>query len=199
VELPRSGRRRSQLDDAELVELAKAGDADAYELLVRRHQDLAWRTAYLIAGGAADADDAAQEALVKAYVALPRFRPGAAFRPWLLAIVANEARNRRRAAGRRANLALRVAGEPAEHAPSPELAAEASEQRRLLVAALNRLRERDREVIACRYLLGMSEAEAAEVLNIPRGTVKSQLSRALGRLRGALAEPAAPATGGGAP
>jgi len=182
------------------VELAKAGDADAYELLVRRHQDLAWRTAYLIAGGAADAEDAAQEALVKAYVALPRFRPGAAFRPWLLAIVANEARNRRRAAGRRANLALRVATEPAGHAPSPEAAVEAAEQRRLLVAALGRLRERDREVIACRYLLGLSEAEAAAVLDCPRGTIKSQLSRALGRLREVLAEPAGAAgTGAGAP
>ncbi|HKE97725.1 MAG TPA: sigma-70 family RNA polymerase sigma factor [Actinomycetes bacterium] len=186
------------MDDDRLVELARAGDADAYELLVRRHQDVAWRTAYLIAGEAADAEDAAQEALVKAYAALPRFRAGAPFRPWLLAIVANEARNRRRAAGRRAGLALRVATEPVRHAPSPEAAAEAAEQRRMLLAALGRLRERDRLVIGCRYLLGLSEAESAQVLGLARGTVKSQLSRALGRLRALLAEPAAAAGGGGA-
>ena len=166
---------------------------------MRRHQELAWRTAYVITGSTADAEDAAQEAFVEAYAALPRFRAGAAFRPWLLTIVANEARNRRRAAGRRASLALRVAAEPAGPVPSPEAAAEAGEQRRLLVAAIGRLPERDRDVIACRYLLGRSEAEAADTLGVARGTVKSQLSRALRRLRATLAEPAGPAGVGGEP
>lgn len=170
---------------------------------MRRHQELAWRTAYVITGSTADAEDAAQEAFVKAYAALPRFRAGAAFRPWLLTIVANEARNRRRAAGRRANLALRVAAEPAGQAPSPEAAVEAGEQRRLLVEALGRLPARDRDVIACRYLLGLSEAEAADTLGVARGTVKSQLSRALGRLRVAMAELTGPqgprSAGAGAP
>jgi RNA polymerase sigma-70 factor (ECF subfamily) len=155
----------------------------------------------VITGSTADAEDAAQEAFVKAYAALPRFRPGAPFKPWLLTIVANEARNRRRAAGRRANLVLRVAGQAAGAgaAPSPEAAAEAGEQRRLLVEAIGRLPERDRDVIACRYLLGLSEAEAADVLGVARGTVKSQLSRALGRLRSAMgeAEPAGAGGGGG--
>jgi RNA polymerase sigma factor (sigma-70 family) len=163
---------------------------------VRRHQELAWRTAYVITGSTADAEDAAQEAFVKAYAALPRFRAGAAFKPWLLTIVANEARNRRRAAGRRANLALRVASQPIRDGgavPSPEAAAEAGEQRRLLVEAIGRLAERDRDVIACRYLLGLSEAEAADVLGVARGTVKSQLSRALRRLRSVLGEAAGPA------
>ena len=172
---------------------------------MRRHQELAWRTAYVITGSTADAEDAAQEAFVKAYAALPRFRPGAAFKPWLLTIVANEARNRRRAAGRRANLALRVASQPTGAMPSPEAAAEATEQRQLLVQAIGRLAERDRDVIACRYLLGLSEAESADVLGVARGTVKSQLSRALRRLRTVLgeapgqagAEPAGAGGGGG--
>ena len=77
----------------------------AYEELVRRYQDVAVRTAHVIAP-AADADDAAQEAFVKAWIALPRFRHGSPFRPWLLQIVANEARNRRRSAGRREGLAI---------------------------------------------------------------------------------------------
>jgi RNA polymerase sigma-70 factor (ECF subfamily) len=162
---------------------------NAYEALVLRYQELAFRTAYLIAGGAADAEDAAQEAFVKAYYALPRFRAGAPFRPWLLRIVANEARNRRKAAGRREGLALRAAGDrPAgEAAPSPEAAALAAEEQRALLAALHRLREDDRRVIALRYFLDLSEAEMAAALGCPRGTVKSRLARALRRLRAALA------------
>ena len=87
--------------EEELVERARAGDGAAFGTLVRDHQEIAFRTAYLITRNAADAEDAAQSALVKAFSALPRFRRGAPFRPWLLAIVANEARNRRRSAGRR--------------------------------------------------------------------------------------------------
>src|SRR5215203_7057824 len=99
------------LEESELVERARAGDAGAYAALVRGHEEIAFRTAYLICGNAADAEDAAQEGFVKAYRALPRFRAGEPLRPWLLTIVANEARNRRRSAGRRAALTLRAAGE----------------------------------------------------------------------------------------
>ena len=84
-----------------MVELARAGDDDAYAALVRAHQDVAFRTAMLITANAADAEEAAQDAFVKAYRALHRFRAGEPLRPWLLTIVANEARNRRRSAGRR--------------------------------------------------------------------------------------------------
>jgi RNA polymerase sigma-70 factor (ECF subfamily) len=177
------------LEDAELVERARKGDAAAYEILVGRYQELAFRTAYLIAGGAAEAEDAAQEGFVKAYYALPRFRTGAPFRPWLLQIVANEARNRRRAAGRRENLALRVADDRplGDAAPSPEGAALAAEERAALLAALDTLRAEDRQVLAYRYFLDLSEAEMAHALGCARGTVKSRLSRALGRLRALLA------------
>ena len=156
----------------------------AYEELVRRHQDVAVRTAHLFAPDG-DAEDAVQEAFVKAYRALGRFRPAAPFRPWLLRIVANEARNRRRSAGRRAGLALRAAEDrrPDDAAPSPESAVLAGEDRARLLAAVNRLRDEDREVIVARYFLDLSEAETAEVLGLPRGTAKSRLSRALVRLR----------------
>ena len=175
-------------NEAALVERARRGDAVAYEALVRAHQDIAFRTACLFAGSAADAEEAAQEAFVKAWRALPRFRPDAPFRPWLLAIVANEARNRRRAAGRRAGLALRAAQErvSGDAAPSPEAALLAGGERRELLAALGALDERDRAVIACRHLLDLSERETAEVLGCRPGTVKSRLSRALGRMRAEL-------------
>ena len=177
-------------NEAALVERARRGDAAAYEALVREHQDIAFRTACLFAGSAADAEEAAQEAFVKAWRALPRFRSGAPFRPWLLAIVGNEARNRRRAAGRRAGVALRAAHErpSGDAAPSPEGRALAAEQRAELVAALERLSEGDRLVLSCRYLLDLGEEETGEVLSLRRGTVKSRTSRALARLRQRLEE-----------
>jgi len=90
-----------QLTDTDLIARARSGDDHAFGMLVARHQTVAFRTAYVICGEAADAEDAAQEAFIKARAAIGRFRPEAPFRPWLLTIVANEARNRRRAAGRR--------------------------------------------------------------------------------------------------
>jgi RNA polymerase sigma-70 factor, ECF subfamily len=172
------------LDERELVARAQRGDVDAYEELVRAYQGIAFRTAYVLAGSAADAEEAAQDAFVKAYRALWRFRAGAPFKPWLLRIVANEARNRRRSAGRRTALALRAAQVPSgEAAPSPEAALIDAERREQLIAALDRLGESDREAIACRYFLDLSEAETAAALGLRRGTVKSRLSRALDRLR----------------
>lgn len=175
------------LEDAELITRARQGEVMAYEELVRRYQDVAVRTAYVISPDG-DAEDAAQEAFVKAYGALGRFRPDAPFRPWLLSIVANEARNRRRSSGRRAGLALRAAEDRplGDAAPSPESAVLANETRERLLAAVNALRDEDREVIGARYFLDLSEAETAEALGIPRGTVKSRLSRALDRLRAQL-------------
>ena len=175
------------LDDRELVARAKRGDADAYEELVHAYQGIALRTAYLFAGNAADAEEATQDAFVKAYRALWRFRSGSPFRPWLLRIVANEARNRRRSAGRRSALVLRATREaPGEAAPSPEATVLATERREELIAALNRLDERDREALACRYFLDLSEAETAVAIGVRPGTVKSRISRALERLRAEL-------------
>jgi RNA polymerase sigma-70 factor (ECF subfamily) len=177
-----------RLEESTLVERARAGDVNAFEQLVQRYQDLAVRTAYVVTGLAAEAEDAAQEGFVKAYYALGRFRAGAPFRPWLLQIVANEARNRRKAAGRRAQLTLRAAAlyEPRAAAASPEAALLAGERQQALLDAVNRLREEERQVVACRYFLDLSEAETAAALGCPRGTVKSRLSRALDRLRNEL-------------
>jgi RNA polymerase sigma factor (sigma-70 family) len=174
------------LSEHELVERARRGDADAFGELVRVHEEIAFRTAVLITGNAADAQEAAQDAFVKAHRGLSRFRAGEPLRPWLLMIVANEARNLRRSRGRRAALALRAAGEERHSrkaAPSPETALLAGERRATLLDAIGRLREPDRLVIGCRYLLELSEAETAAALGVARGTVKSRVSRALERLR----------------
>jgi RNA polymerase sigma-70 factor (ECF subfamily) len=176
------------LDEAILIERAREGDAAAYEVLVRTHSTIAQRTAYVIIGDEAEAEDAAQQGFIKAYYALDRFRTGSPFRPWLLKIVANEARNRRRSSGRREGLALRVAEDRRREgaAPSPEAAVLSHEDASALVEALNRLREEDRLVVSCRYLLELDEAETAAALGWPKGTVKSRLSRALKKLRAEL-------------
>jgi RNA polymerase sigma-70 factor, ECF subfamily len=172
--------------DDMLVERARHGDAVAYAGLVERYQDLAFRIAYVVVGSTAEAEDAAQEAFIKAYYALPRFRTGAAFRPWLLQIVANQAKNQRRAGGRRGGLLLRATAEvrpSGDAAPSPEVDALLEERRQALLAAVNGLRAEDRLVVAYRYFFELSEADMAGALGCARGTVKSRLSRALGRLR----------------
>jgi RNA polymerase sigma-70 factor (ECF subfamily) len=186
----REGGSAVNPEEATLVEKAKGGDVAAYEELVRGHQAVAFRTAFTITGDAAEAEDAAQEAFVKVYRTLDRFRSGAPFRPWLLTVVANEARNRRRAAGRRLGLTLRAAEQHGSQnaPPSPETAVVAEERRAELLGAVEGLREEDREVISLRYFLELSEAEAASVMGCARGTVKSRLSRAVGRLRAKMME-----------
>jgi RNA polymerase sigma factor (sigma-70 family) len=176
------------LQETELVERARRGDLRAWETIVRTHQGIAFRTAYLLSGSAADAEEAAQDAFVKAYRALGRFRRGAPLRPWLLRIVANEARNRRRSAARRDQLALRAAAEPrpGDAVPSPEAALLTRESQQQLLAAVERLPDEHRDTVVCRYLLDLSEEETAAALRIRRGTVKSRLSRALERLRAEL-------------
>jgi RNA polymerase sigma factor (sigma-70 family) len=178
----------------------RAGDRDAYAVLVRRHAPVALRTARLLGAGA-DAEDVVQEAFVKAYASLDRFREGAPFRPWLLRIVANELRNLHRAAGRRAarERSVWARTEPLLALPAdedPAAAALSGERRGELVRGLAALSEAHRQVVTCRYLLDLDEAETAAVLGWPVGTVKSRLHRALGRLSSALAEAAGPGGGG---
>lgn len=172
----------------------RRGDRDAYAELVRRHAPVALRTAALL-GAASDAEDVVQEAFVKAYGALGRFRDGAAFRPWLLRIVSNETRNLHRTAGRRAArersawrrteplLVMAEDDDPASRVLSWE-------RRVQLVRGLSRLSEAHRQVLTCRYLLELDEAETAAVLGWPRGTVKSRLHRGLERLAEELTRPA---------
>ncbi|TDW93746.1 RNA polymerase sigma-70 factor (ECF subfamily) [Kribbella pratensis] len=161
----------------------RGGDSVAYGELVDRHASVAKRTAVFLGAGA-DADDVVQEAFVKAFRALGGFREGAAFRPWLLRIVANETRNAVRARGRRARREELAA--PLDVVLDPADAAVSLERRTELLAAVRALPEQMRLVVTCRYLLDLDEQETAVVLGWPRGTVKSRLHRALGRLRDAL-------------
>ncbi len=168
------------------MERARQGDVAAFEELVRRYEQIAFRTAFLVCGDADEARDAAQEGFVRAWRALLSFRGGAEPRPWMLRIVANAARNRRRRSTRQAALGLRLAEDPLSGgaAPSPEGSILAQERRKTLLAAIGpRLSADDRLVIGLRWFVDMDEAGMAAVMNVARGTVKSRLSRAMARLR----------------
>jgi RNA polymerase sigma factor (sigma-70 family) len=170
--------------ERELIRRAQGGSADAYAELIRSHQRLAFHAAWMITQSPHDAAEALQEGLFKAYRALPRFRAGEPFRPWLLRIVTNEAYTLLRNRSRRAALHERAQrGTREDWSPSPEDRATATEASDTLRRALEALPDRDRRIITCRYLLDLSEAETAIALRCRRGTVKSRLSRALERLR----------------
>jgi RNA polymerase sigma-70 factor (ECF subfamily) len=184
-------------NDFALIQRTIRGDQQAYAELVRRYSAIARRCASLITGPA-DAEDAVQEAFVRAFYALNRFRHGAAFKPWLLAIVMNCARNKARTASQQPRvwerlLADRAVG-PLHVVPSAESAAMTAEQMRILVQAIDALPANARIVITCRYLMELSEAETSQVLGWPTGTVKSRLSRALDMLRESLAAMGGPMT-----
>ncbi|MFI2352895.1 RNA polymerase sigma factor [Streptomyces sp. NPDC019443] len=174
------------VDEAAVITRVRAGEPEAYAELVRAHTHVALRAAVAFGAGA-DAEDVVQSAFLKAYQALGRFRDGAAFRPWLLRIVVNETRNTVRSAVRLRALAgreaLLIGSEPLiPESADPAVAALAEERRTVLLAALEELSEEQRQVVTYRYLLEMDEAETAEALGWPRGTVKSRLNRALAKL-----------------
>ncbi|MFC7307361.1 RNA polymerase sigma factor [Streptomyces monticola] len=188
------------VDDAAVIERVRSGEAEAYAELVRAHTPVALRAAVALGAGA-DAEDVVQQAFFKAYRTLERFRDGASFRPWLLQIVANETRNTVRSAGRLRAAAGREAGllgaEPLiPESADPAVAALAEERRAALLTALARLSEDHRLVVTYRYLLEMGEAETAEALGWPRGTVKSRLNRALKKLGRLLPGPGEEEGGG---
>ena len=175
-----------------MIARVRAGEPEAYAELVRAHTGIALRAAAALGAGS-DAEDVVQQAFVKAYCALGRFRDDMAFRPWLLSIVANETRNTVRAAMRRYTLADReaalVEAEPViPESADPAVATLESERRGVLAAAREKLSEEHRLVVTYRYLLEMDERETAQALGWPRGTVKSRLSRALRRLGRLLPE-----------
>ncbi len=183
-------------DDADLVRRSQLGDRQAFARLVERHQAVVLRVAASMVGSGGAADDVAQDAFVKAFTRLHQFHEGRSFRAWLLAIVANEARNRYRSESIRAAVTLRVAQNPASNGGrdattlDPADHAIVHDRRGRLAQAVASLSDRDREVVALRFFAELSERETAEVLGCAIGTVKSRLSRALGRLRTELPQEA---------
>jgi RNA polymerase sigma-70 factor (ECF subfamily) len=186
VELPL--RLHPRNGEAELVARALAGDHEAYASLVRPHERIAFRVATAITGWRADAEEATQNGLVKAYRSLDRFTPGAAFRPWLLRIVVNEAHNVLRAERRHQRLGLRAAGQHDAPAAGPDEAVLAREELDTVLGALRRLPETDRVAIALRYFAELPDPEAAALLGASPEAYRVRLLRARRRLQTLLEE-----------
>lgn len=143
--------------------------------------------ATVVTGSAANADDVVQEADVRAWRARASIDPTRPYRSWYLRVVANAGKNAGRSSRRRAALELRAL--PASSTSiDPADQAVTDDERRAVVAAMNRLHRDDRLVIALRHFEQLSEAEMADVLGCAAGTVKSRLSRAMVRLRHELVE-----------
>jgi RNA polymerase sigma-70 factor, ECF subfamily len=179
-----------EASDDELVRRARGGDHPAYGELVRRHQAAALRLAAGVCGSTEEARDIVQDALVKGYRSLARYRGDAPVRSWLLRIVANDAKNairtRVRRLGREDRYDTLHRGSAVGSDVVGDQVADRDESARLL-ALLARLDHRDREILACRFVAGLSEGDTATTLGIPIGTVKSRSARALGRARELLA------------
>lgn len=165
-------------NESEMVARARTGDELAWEILVRQHQEPVFRLAYLLLGDPDDAKDIAQEAFIRTYQHLDQFDETRPLRPWLMRIASNLARNRKRSLSRY----WRNLERSARQRPPEEAALDPSDVEELW-QAVRRLKHDDQQVIYLRYFLEVSEAEMASTLEIARGTVKSRLHRALGRLR----------------
>jgi RNA polymerase sigma-70 factor (ECF subfamily) len=171
------------LDDTSLLTRALDGDNAAYGELVRRHQAAALRVAAVVSGSTEEAKDIVQEAFVSAHRSLASYRGTGELRSWLLRIVANHARNNVRGRVRRLRRDDRHAALELRADVAPDELVERRAEHEAVTRALTALRIQDREVLGVRFVAGLSEREAAFVLGVPPGTIKSRTSRALARLR----------------
>lgn len=165
---------------------ARIGVGPTFADRLRDAEPAARRVATVVLGTDQGAEDVVQIAMERAWKAQRSYDRARPFAPWFLRIVANTARNDRRLRGRQAQLRLRAAGQAAPSVAAPDDGVDIADDRRLVVAALNRLDPDDRTVLALRYIEQLSEAEVAEALDCPVGTVKSRVSRAKERLREVL-------------
>lgn len=186
----------AQTPEAELIALAAQGDAHAFELIMRRHNQLLFRTARSILKSDSEAEDALQDAWLRAWRALDSFRADARLSTWLVRIVANEAlgRLRRKPAQVIPLDAAMTSPEPDLQAAltedsdhGPERFAMRAELRKLLEAGIDELPEAFRTVFMLRAVEEMETSEIAEALGIPEATVRTRFFRARSLLREGLA------------
>lgn len=182
--LPSAPRER----EPEFLDRAKGGDHEAYASLIQPYERLAFRVAVAITGRDADAEEAMQNGLVKAYRSLERFRAGAAFKPWLVRIVVNEAHNVVRDRRRHDRLGERAAARREAAGAGADEAVIAREEVDTVLAALGRLSEPDRLVLALRYFAELPDAEAAKLADASTEAYRVRLVRARRRLQALLEE-----------
>src|ERR687897_522499 len=182
----------SSARDRDLAVRASGGDAGAFRHLVREHSGLVYRVALRILGPQ-DAQDASQEAWIRAWRNIENFRGDSAFSTWLYRITVNTCLSVRRKESRRKEREysgdeLPFLPEPRGGDADPEAAALSTQQREELMAALEHVRAEHRAALVLRHMEGLSYAEIAEVLQVPEGTAKGWVSRGRAALLMALAQ-----------
>jgi RNA polymerase sigma-70 factor, ECF subfamily len=180
IELPLP--RAACEDEADLIARARKGDHNAYATLVRPHERLAYRVAAAITGWNADAEEATQNGFVKAYRSLHRFRTGAAFKPWLLRIVVNEAHNVLRSERRHERLGTRAAEQHEASIAGADETVLAREEVETVLKAMTRL------AVALRYFAELPDNEAAALAGTSQEAYRVRLMRARRRLQALLEE-----------
>lgn len=176
--------RNHDMQDAELAALAQVGDREAFGELVQRYAGQARRVARTVLNDPDEADDAAQDGFLSALRHLGRFDPSRPFGPWLLRIVANAAADRGRR--RRVRMAEPLAPQLAQEGPTPDEAADVSALHDALRRALQQLPERQRVAVVLFDVEGYSHREIGEILDVPDGTVRSDVFHGRRTLREAL-------------
>lgn len=169
--------------DRDLVQRARRGDADAFNELVLRHQDKIFNAVYRFCGNHEDAADITQRAFINAYRKISEFDGDAAFSTWMYRIAFNQSISYRRENSRHKGLSLysgkdeEMVVEPAVMS-GPEERMESQDNQHKVQQALSRLDDDDRRIIILKDIEDRSYDEIAEVLDIPKGTVRSRLHRA---------------------
>jgi RNA polymerase sigma-70 factor, ECF subfamily len=192
----RGASRTAQMDDLRCVAAVRRGEVDAFGEIVRRYQDRLFNAILRLMGDWQEARDLTQQAFLKAYVSLERFRGDSSFYTWLYRIAVNvtlDARKKRAQSGDAGREGLSASGEedsryePASSADDdPARRALAREREEAVTQAIKGLDDLHRSILVLRDIEGMDYEEIASVLSIPRGTVKSRLHRARMELRDKL-------------
>lgn len=187
----RGGTHLYSADD-ELIKKCKAGDIEAFEKLIQRYEKKVFTIAYRYMGNKEDADDLAQEALIKVYKSIKKFRGESLFTTWLYQIVANVCRDALRKKARKQETSIdspiiteegETKREFGDSSLSPEILAEKAETEHYLQTLISQLKVEYKVVIIMREIQGFSYEEIAEELGCSLGTVKSRLNRARKHLR----------------
>jgi RNA polymerase sigma-70 factor (ECF subfamily) len=192
------GKKQTRDEDREFVALCQAGDVDAFEVLVQRHQKRMLNISYRIIGNYDEACEMVQEAFISAYKHIKGFKGQAKFSTWLYAICINLSKNRLRqvrvrlhrepySVGNPIQVAHgQIAGDPPSSDPSPLDRLEERDIQQKVQGCINALDAEFKEVLILRDIQGFSYDEISDMLKIPEGTVKSRLFRAREGMRDCL-------------
>jgi RNA polymerase sigma-70 factor (ECF subfamily) len=186
---PAPGAALRELPDRELVARCQRGESRAFDELVSRHQDRVYSAVARFCGHPEDAADIVQRAFINAFRKIQEFKGDSAFSTWIYRIAFNQAISFRRE-NRRPTVSIyskddeKVLEPAVEENPTEKI--EGEETKKKVQQALDRLDEPDRQIILLKDLQGHSYDEIAEIMQIPKGTVRSRLHRARLELKAKL-------------